>query len=288
MLDDRTQLLFPASGTTLLPLLFEPQVLRCVAAGPGGRPLTVLLDTGTDPSAIDLGLARRLGLRLGDFALGHDAASDAVPFTETVLPWLRLGDLVIRDLYALAVDLRHMPFAVDLVLGYNILPRLVFTVDYARRTLRLSHSDLDSPAPSERGARLALSFFEHFPALSNLLLDDGVTLPLATIDTGSNGGLTLGHDLAARLGLRAGALGTRRGQGASFGGGCEVLRGTARHMQLGPFALANVDLDAPTARAGDLSRAGRANIGNRLLSRFARLTLDYERRVCVLEPGQHV
>ncbi len=284
MLDDRTRLYFPAGGSTEIPLLFEPQVLRCQAAGPGGRPLTVLIDTGTDPSAIDLNLARRLGLRLGDFALGQGATSDAVPFTETVLPWLRLGELTLRDLYVLAVDLSGSPFAVDLVLGYNVLPRLVLHIDYARRMLRLNHPDLGLPAPSARGAQLPLTFFEHFPALANITLAQDVQLPLATIDTGSNGGLTLGPDLAARLGLRREAQAVTLARGMGFGGGCEVLRGQADQVRIGPFALRDIDLDTPGDGAGDLQRLGRANIGNRLLARFASMTLDYERRLCALEP----
>lgn len=284
MLDDRTSLHFSANGTTEVPLIFEPQVLRCIAAGPGGRPLTVLLDTGTDPSAIDLGLARRLGLRLGDFALGQDATSDSVPFTETVLPWLRLGDLTLRDLFVMAVDLSGSPFKVDLVLGYNVLPWLVLRVDYARRRLRLSHPDLGAPAPAEGGALLPLTFFEHFPALADVTLDGRVHLPLATIDTGSNGGLTLGPDLAARLGLRRGARQVTLARGAGFAGDCEVLRGQAASLQLGPFALPDVQLDTPGGGAGDLRRQGRANIGNGLLSRFASVTIDYGRRLCALEP----
>lgn len=285
MLDDRTNLIFPASGTTEVPLIFEPQVLRCVAAGPGGRPLTVLLDTGTDPSAIDLRLAQRLGLRLGGFALGQDATSDAIPFTETVLPWLRLGELTLRDLYLLAVDLSGSPFEVDLVLGYNVLPRLVLCIDYVHRTLRLSHPDLGVPSPSESGAALPLTFFEHFPALSNVTLDGKVHLPTVTIDTGSNGGLTLGHDLAAQLGLHRSGADVRLARGAGFSGDCEVLRGQASLLHLGPFALHDIDLDTPTAQTGDLHRAGRANLGNRLLARFARVVLDYERRLCVLDPS---
>jgi hypothetical protein len=285
MLDDRTKMFFPASGTTELPLLFEPRVLRCTAAGPSGRALTVLLDTGTDPSAIDLRLARRLGLRLGDFALGQDATSDAVPFTETVLPWLRLGDLTLRDLYAVAVDLSSCPFEVDLVLGYNVLSWLVLQVDYAHSMLRLSHPDLSASLPSPSGTLLPLTFLEHFPALSDVMLDNQIHLPLVTIDTGSNGGLTLGPDLADRLGLRHGAAEVTLGQGSGFGGGCEVLRGQAASLRLGPFALHDVELDTPGNGAGDLRRVGRANIGNRLLSRFARVTLDYARRRCVLEPA---
>ncbi len=289
MLDDRTRLIFPASGVVELPLLFEPRVVRCMAAGPGGHPLTVLIDTGTDPSAIDLGLARRLGLRLGDFALGQDAASDAIPFTETVLPWLRLGDLELRDLFALAIDLSAAPFPVDLALGYNVLSRLILGVDYARRSVRFSHLDLGLPALPECGAMLELVFFEHFPAVRDVLLNEHIHIPLATIDTGSNGGLTLGPDLAAQLGLQPGAADVTLSRGSGFGGASDVVRRTARSLRLDPFTLHDIELDVLAAETtgGDLRRAGRANIGNRTLSRFTGMTLDYERRVCMLEPFAH-
>lgn len=283
MLSDQTQLIFPSSGSSELALNFAPRVLRCCAAGPGGRPLTVLIDTGTDPSAIDLQLARRLGLRLGEFALGSDAASDAIPFTETMLPWLRLGDLEVRNLYALAVDLRAAPFPVDLVLGYNVLARLVLQVDYLRQRIKFSHADLGQPAAPAGGALLPLTFFEHFPALADVTLDGRLHLPLVTIDTGSNGGLTLGPDLALRAGLNAADGAVAQVHGNGFGSDTAVLRKQARLLRLGPFALYDVDLDTPGAGPGELQRAGRANLGNALLARFARVTLDYERRLCALE-----
>lgn len=284
MLDDATRLIYPPSGATSVPLLFQPQVVRCKAAGPGGHPLTVLLDTGTDPSAIDLGLARRLGLRLGDFALGQSAASDAVPFTETVLPWLRLGELTFRDLFVLALDLRAAPFPVDIVLGYNVLRQIVFQIDYINNMIHLGHPDLGLPPLSPQGVLLPLTFFEHFPAFADVSLCNNLNVPLATIDTGSNGGLTLGPDLAAQLGLQRDADRVSAARGAGFGGDCEVLVGQADLLQLGPFTLHAVDLDTPGNGAGDLRRNGRANIGNRLLARFATMTLDYERRLCALEP----
>ncbi|NTW02490.1 MAG: hypothetical protein HGA19_14620 [Oscillochloris sp.] len=286
MLDDRTKLLFPASGEAELPLLFDPAVLRCTAAGPGGNPLTVLLDTGTDPSAIDLGLARRLGMRLGDFALGSDAASDSVPFTETVLPWLRLGDLTIRDLYAVAMDLSRAPFKVDLVLGYNVLSNLNLTINYTDRSLSLRHPDIEPISPSLAGTTLPLRFVDHFPALTDLHVicpTYSLHLPMATIDTGSNGGLTLGHDLAICAGIYREIDHAIANQGKGFTSEATVLTGAYADLQLGPFALRDVEIDAPIAGPGDLGRAGRANLGNRLLSRFGRLTLDYRRGLCVLD-----
>ncbi len=289
MLDDRTRLDFPPSGMAELPLLFTPRVVRCMAAGPGGRPLTVLLDTGTDPSAIDLGLARRLGLRLGDFAMGSDAASDRVRFTESALPWLRLGDLALRDLYAAAVDLRRAPFPVDLVLGYNVLSSLTLTIDYAAGRILLGHPDLEPPPLGRGGVTLPLRFFEHFPALEGLTLlcgEEGrpLPLPLATIDTGSNGGVTLSADLAALAGLRRGAARVGAGEGRGFVEGVGVLQGPAAGLRLGPFTLPGVALDAPDADGGDLGRAGRANLGNGVLARFARMTIDYRRAICTLDP----
>ncbi|NTV64602.1 MAG: hypothetical protein HGA65_13865, partial [Oscillochloris sp.] len=257
MLDDQTRMIFPASGEAELPLRFEPQVLRCVAAGPGGHPLTVLLDTGTDPSAIDLGLARRLGLRLGEFAMGSDAASDCVPFTETVLPWLRLGELTLRDLYAVAMDLSRAPFKVDLVLGYNVLSHLTLSVDYQRGVVALRHPDIEPPPPGAAGATLPLLFAEHFPALADLQISCGSRsqhLPLVTIDTGSNGALTLGRDLAACVGLYHEAdEAAARGHG--FTSGAPVLTGALADLQLGPFTLRDVAIDAPLAGPGDLGRA---------------------------------
>jgi hypothetical protein len=78
--------------------------------------------------------------------------------------------------------------------------------------------------------------------------------------------------------------GVTQTHGVGFGGGGTMRRRRYRQMRLGSFALNEVDIDAVGGGAGDLNRTGRANIGNRLLARFARVTLDYERSTVVLEP----
>jgi hypothetical protein len=280
MVDDRTALLFPSQGRTTIALCAPDGLICCAAAGPGGHPLRVLLDTGTDPSAVDAALARRLALRTGGSGLGMGAASDEVPFTEAVLPWLRLGDLTIRDLFAPALDLRS--FGIDVVLGYNVLRQMALRIDYRRRALTLAHPDLGLPPP-EGATILPLVFREHFPALPDLEVG-GLRLPYATIDTGSNAALTVGPDVAAGLGMTPELAGVRRASGAGFGGGGEVLRGAFRTVRVGPILLDGVEIDAPEILRGDLSHPGRANIGNRLLARFAAVSLDYERRIISFEP----
>jgi len=284
MVDDQTTLLFPSQGTTTLPLCAPDELICCAAAGPGGHALRVLIDTGTDPSAVDAGLARRLALRTGGSGIGQGAASDQVPFTEAVLPWLRLGDLTIRDLFAPALDLGGLPFQVDVVLGYNVLRQVALRIDYRRRLLTLAHPDVGAP-PAPSSVALPLVFFEHFPALCDLTVA-GRPIRLATLDTGSNAELTLGPDMASELGLRPDRAGVRLGSGAGFGGGATVLRGQHQIVRIGPFELADVELDTPEAPSGDLSRAGRANIGNRLLARFAAVALDYERHTITFEPDE--
>src|SRR4051812_17525060 len=281
MVDDQTTLLFPSQGLTTLPLCAPYELLCCTAAGPGGYALRVLLDTGTDPSAVDAGLARRLALRTGGSGLGQGAASDEGPFTEAVLPRLRPGGLTIPDLFAPALDLSGLQ--IDVVLGYNVLRQLTLRIDYRRRLLTLAHPDVGAPA-GPNGVTLPLVFFEHFPALRNLTIA-GRPIPLATLDTGSNAALTLGPDIAIELGLRSGHDGVWLTSGSGFGGGAAVLRGHHQPLRLGPFDLADVELDSPAVLRGDLSRAGRANIGNRLLARFATIALDYERRLITLEPN---
>jgi hypothetical protein len=111
-----------------------------------------------------------------------------------------------------------------------------------------------------------------------------LVLPLVTIDTGSNGALTLSPDLAARAGLCEGAASVAMAEGCGFVERVPVLRGALASLQLGPFELDAVELDAPASRSGELGRAGRANLGNGLLARFGRVILDYQRARCTLEP----
>lgn len=229
---------------------------------------------------MDMQLARRLALRTGGSGLGQGAASDDVPFTEAVLPWLRLGDLTVRNLFAPAIDLRGLPFEIDIVLGYNVLRHLALRIDYREQQITLTHPDLSRPATD--AIVLPLIFFEHFPTLEQIQID-GLSFGPATLDTGSNGAITVGPDFAERLGMQPGAPGMIVAQGAGFGGTQAVLMRRCNDVRIGPLRLTDIEVDTHQG-SGDLGRSGRANIGNRLLSRFAAVEIDYERRQLCIEP----
>src|SRR5262249_57057775 len=91
MVDDQTTMAFPSQGLISLSLCAPYELICCTAAGPGGHALRVLLDTGTDPSAVDAGLARRLALRTGGSGPRQGAASHGGPVTQAGLAWPRPG-----------------------------------------------------------------------------------------------------------------------------------------------------------------------------------------------------
>jgi predicted aspartyl protease len=72
----------------------------------GKGPFNMLLDTGVDPSVIDLSTAKEIGLKLA--SVGHQGTGGGTDINltyETKLPLLELGSLTTRNVETLAVDL---------------------------------------------------------------------------------------------------------------------------------------------------------------------------------------
>src|SRR4051794_41938600 len=78
MVDDQTILVFPSCGVTTLPLCAPYELVCCMASGPGGHALRVLLDTGTDPSAVGAGVGRRVAPPTGGSGRGHGGGWELV------------------------------------------------------------------------------------------------------------------------------------------------------------------------------------------------------------------
>src|SRR6266446_728384 len=99
-------------------------VVQVKIAGKG--PYNMLIDTDTDPSAIDSATARELGLVQG--SKGYPASgggNDANIFHLTRLPLVELGSVIVKEVSAGTIDLAKLSAKMGMpihgVLGYSLL-----------------------------------------------------------------------------------------------------------------------------------------------------------------------
>ncbi|MDQ3920085.1 MAG: retroviral-like aspartic protease family protein [Acidobacteriota bacterium] len=107
----------------------------------GKGPYDMMLDTGTDPSAIDLSTAKEIGLKLS--SAGHQGTGGGSGINlayETKLPSLELGGLTATNVEAVAIDLSKTSAAlgkpIQGILGHSLLNHRVVQIDYPKRVVR--------------------------------------------------------------------------------------------------------------------------------------------------------
>lgn len=250
-----------------------------------GTPLFVLLDTGVEPSIIDLERARALGLPVdtahGDKGSGFGSVKpEAFPAKIT---GLRIGGHAFADIEALTLDMAPMSKgygrAIAGVLGYSFLKDKAILIDYRASTVSLLSGAEEARALTQQCRKhysVALVFLgdNHWPVISEFHIG-AVTAPV-TLDTGSSRQIGLFQNALQVKAIRAALKVTGTNAGASVGG--EFTSKTAVlnvPVGFGPFQLpagATVSL-LPN---NGLSDKVVANIGN---ATFAKLTpkvlLDY-------------
>lgn len=188
-----------------------------------GNPLHVLLDTGVDPSIIDLNRAEALGLRIdrqngGDLS-GFGDAKGATAFP-TRIDNLMIGSRSFAPFDALTSDMTalsaHYGRKLDGFLGYSFLVDKIVLIDYPRQTLSILNQTADA-IPLVESCRThwttPLRTVESFPVITNFRF--GSAKGRITLDTGSNGGIALYQSALNLKGVRA-AL-SEKGS-ATFGG----------------------------------------------------------------------
>jgi predicted aspartyl protease len=251
-------------------------VLQATLQGRG--PYACLVDTGANPSAVDLATARELGLPMGDRAAPADGVgSDDVLVTPTEMHVAAAGSETARvaavafDLSALA---RGLGQPLQCILGQSWLAARVVEIDYPRQRLRLAAS---APAPGMACHTMPMRFWladDLMPLVTMRV--NGVDVPVS-LDTGSSATVRLFPEGAALAGVadprgagdQAAATGAR--------GRTAVRKAVARRLQLGPLALVDAPVTIGEHNAGEPPGARAGNAGNGLL-RHGVLTLDYPAR----------
>jgi hypothetical protein len=253
-----------------------------------GKTLYAILDTGVDPSVINLADAEELGLKV-DRTVSGEASGFGEGRGVTVAP-TRIEGLTIRGhsfaaFDALAAD--TAPFTspdqrgLDVVLGYSFLSDKIVLVDYIAHKLAILDGSGKAGAmvrTCRTRWRIPLKTFDSYPVIPGFRL--GEASGPVTLDTGSSGGIGLFPEALDLPGVRNSLL----DQGASIRRGA---RGESKvetfilsqPVGFGPFTLpAGQRVFVHKQQGSTVARI--ANVGNTVLAAFnIKMLLDYHSRV---------
>lgn len=274
----------PAAGsaTPEIPFEFVRSLVVVQVRVQEQGPFSCLVDTGANPSVIDLALARKLGLPLSSEAgAAEGIGSDHVKVYATEMVAAVGGSLASRSA-AVAVDLSALSRAfgrpIECLLGQSWLATRVIEIDYPRGVLRQVQSRRSEAACSTMPMRFWMDD-DLMPLVTIQVNGHDVAVSL---DTASNGVVKLypAEAKSARVEVEPASGGSVTG----VRGRAEVSTGRAARVQFGPLTLSDARIVVGERNEGE--SAGRSgNLGNGLL-RLGVLTLDYPaRRIRVCTPA---
>ena len=260
-----------------------------------GEPLYILLDTGVDPSAIDLQRAEALHLTIdrnaGAPVSGFGNTEQPTAFPTAIQGFAISGhkfgsfDALASDLSALSVKYGRR---VDAFIGYSFVQDKIILIDYPGRTLYL----LDRPSAATSATKFCrtkwsapMQFLEgeNWPLIPQLRLGDAVIS--ATLDTGSSGLITLYEGALDIPGVRSALV--QKGEVKS--GGFHGEEKFKEYVFNKPIGFAGFELPAGAAvtlRNVKGSSSNLANVGNKLFASMdLKMMLDYRHRTMTFFGG---
>jgi predicted aspartyl protease len=251
----------------------------------GKGPFNMLLDTGTDPSGIDLTTARNIGLKLhplGKPASGGGTDVNLTYYTE--LPLVEVSGFTVKDVETLAIDLSKISERLGKplhgVLGHSVLNGRIVQIDYPNRVVRFYSQPLFSKRANTPN-RSMLSF----RYADNVLLDDVFVngkKVVGNLDTGSSGTFNLTPAAVGLLGLEEEFNQAPVSTDVGYNGASQNRQGKVNNVTVG-----GISVDAPAViffgkGTGRDKKPWGINIGNGFLKDFV-LTIDYRNKLVTLE-----
>ncbi|MDR3525766.1 MAG: retropepsin-like aspartic protease [Rhizomicrobium sp.] len=277
-----------AAEPLVLPFDFSHTAIE-LTAKVGSTPLTMILDTGVDPSVIDLKTAAALHLAV-DHGAGGEASGEGDAQSAQVYPamqeGLALGGHVFAAFPTLATDMAGLSAQygkhLDGVIGYSFLADKIILIDYPKQQLVLVDHPIQAWA-MVRTCRLRHSVplrsfgDDSIPRLPDFRF--GSASAAISLDTGSNGGIALYQAALALPGVKEALV--EKGE-TSFTGarGTSTAKTYALNVPVGfgPFKLPAGQVVTVRKTQGSDARA--ANIGNKLFAALKlKMLLDYKSRV---------
>jgi len=253
-----------------VPFVYERHEIVVSVHVNGQGPFSMLVDTDTDPSAVDNRLARRLKLRpSGTSGRGQGVGGGSDQVTPFILSNLTLGPIQAHDVAAVSSDLAPLAQAfghqIDGVLGRSFLKSRIIQIDFVHRQL-----DFLNAAPSSiRTARIKYALEVELYGVT--VGNKPVT---ATLDTGNSHYVTVsGHGVAA-LQLANLAARAKTSSAHGYNGSAQVRTITLPALRI---AAVNVGSVPALVFSGQNEEKGEPdiNIGNRVLEKFRTVTFDF-------------
>lgn len=250
----------------------------------GKGPFNMMLDTGTDPSVVDLTTAKDLNLKLTPLKTPVSGGGSEVnlPFGAE-LPLVEVGGLRVKDIEAVALNLAKMSERLGKplhgVLGHSLLNGRVVEIDYVNRVVRFYS---ESPLTKTNTPNRAIMSFRY---VDNVLIDDvqvNGKKVVANLDTGSSGSFSLTPAAVSYLRLEDEVSRAKTTTSVGFNGAAENREGKVDNITIG-----GISVDAPAViffgkGTGRDKKPWGINVGNAFLKDFV-LTIDYRKKLIALQ-----
>ncbi len=249
----------------------------------------MMLDTGTDPSAIDLTTAKQLGLKLkatGQKAAGGGTGTNEVYDVNPVN--VVVGKLKAKNVEIAAADLSAISKALGKplhgVLGHSFLNNRVIQIDYPKRLVRFySKPPRQALNAQSSGANKTVLPFRY--ANESILIEDvevNGRKVTTLFDTGLNGVFAVMPAAIPSLNLEEEFKDAKSAKSAGFSGASTTRVGKVTQVKIG-----NIFVDSPSVvfwekGTGHDTTSFGFTIGNGFLKDFV-VTIDYRNSVITLE-----
>ena len=282
---------FSQTGKVPVEIPFEfvhNQIVVKVKIG-GKGPFNMLVDTNTDPSAIDVATARELGLAVGDKGAPVTGGGTEVNTAYvTRLPSVELGSLVIKDVAAATVNLNkiseRMGGPIQGILGFSFLKDRIIQIDYPNLKLRFF---TESPYPKiQFSANTVNTIAFPFKREDGEVMIDSVYVNnekmRAALDTGSSDSFNLTPEAVALLKVEDQAQAGESSNSVGYNGEYESKQGVLKSVRLGRISVEGVRADFWLPKTGHDNKKFQVNIGNGIFQDFV-MSFDFKNKIVVFE-----
>jgi predicted aspartyl protease len=247
----------------------------------GQGPFTMLVDTGTDPSAIDLETAKTIGLKLSSKA--HKSSGGGTVANTTYackLTSVEIGGLAARNIEAGAIDLtkisERLGRHVDGVFGHSLLNRRIVQFDYPAKILRFFDS---SPASKSGSTTLLFRYDDNLLIPGIVVNGQQVT---ANLDTGSSGSFQLSPAAVVALKLTDEVVRAPVTTSVGYNGEFENRTGKLKSVKIGEISVNDAPVQFYGKGSGHDSVPWSLNIGNVFLKDYV-VTINYRGKSVTFE-----